>query len=112
MSVATITRGSLYWDFVTFEVRFVSCLMCALLTRVTEPSTQVEGLVYRVPRYGFEKWSGMFADMFKLPAGPDGTTVEGTTDENPIKPPDCTSLEFVSLLKVMYPQYVEPVHES
>ncbi|KAJ3503638.1 hypothetical protein NMY22_g18181 [Coprinellus aureogranulatus] len=64
---------------------------------------EVEGTLYRVAKYPFVKWSrSVFPDMFSLPQG-SGDNREGETDENPIRLPGCTKLEFENLLDVLHP---------
>ena len=64
---------------------------------------QGEDTLHRVIKQGLEQYSrSVFRDMFALPQG-EVLDREGTTDENPIKLVGCTSLEFESLLEVIYP---------
>ncbi|RXW13106.1 hypothetical protein EST38_g12748 [Candolleomyces aberdarensis] len=74
---------------------------------------QAENVLHRVPRFALVKHSEMFRDMFQLPQpgqADDGSesgvssSVEGSSDENPIRIPECfTSFEFESLLEFIYP---------
>ncbi|KAF5320066.1 hypothetical protein D9611_010340 [Ephemerocybe angulata] len=94
-SRSAVKRGRFYHDTVAFEV---------------------EGIVHRVCRYGFEKWSqSVFPDMFSLPQGPNVNGVnsrEGVTDENPIKLVGCTNDEFECLVEVMYPMEFDGAEEE
>ncbi|KAF6752777.1 hypothetical protein DFP72DRAFT_903584 [Ephemerocybe angulata] len=69
--------------------------------RWTLITLKVQDKVYRVPRHGFTRYSGIFETMFTLPQGDDST--EGRSDDNPIILPSCTTEEFESLLSVLYP---------
>ncbi|KAF6752776.1 hypothetical protein DFP72DRAFT_440315 [Ephemerocybe angulata] len=68
--------------------------------RWTLVTLKVQDKVYRVPRHGFTRYSGVFETMFTLPQG-DGP-IEGRSDDNPIVLPSCTTEEFESLLSVLY----------
>ena len=68
-------------------------------------AVQVDGVLYRVPRYGFEQLSqSVFRDVFTIPQG--DAVVEGSSDDHPIVLTGCTNQEFESFLKVMYTLYV------
>ena len=60
----------------------------------------MEARLFKVPRYQFECNSEIFATIFTLPLA--GET-EGTTDQNPLKLEGINSVDFQSLLKVLYP---------
>lgn len=62
---------------------------------------QVEGTLFKVPRYRFEKGSGFFKDLFSLPTG--DAPAEGSSDENPISVLGIMKVDFARLVEVMYP---------
>ncbi|KAF6755693.1 hypothetical protein DFP72DRAFT_784862, partial [Ephemerocybe angulata] len=71
---------------------------------------KVEDTLFRVPRHGLENASDVFADMFRLPTGVGGqTVVEGQSDDNPIVLDGYKGSEFRSLLKILYPSYLDPL---
>ncbi|THU77278.1 hypothetical protein K435DRAFT_556046, partial [Dendrothele bispora CBS 962.96] len=61
----------------------------------------VEGVLFKVLRYQFERKSEIFRDMFSLLQGTQDA--EGNKDENPIKLEGVSATEFRHLLKVLYP---------
>ncbi|KAJ7250472.1 hypothetical protein B0H12DRAFT_1234360 [Mycena haematopus] len=63
---------------------------------------KIEDDIFKVPRYHFEHSSEIFAATFTLPAV-DGADTEGGSDENPIILEGIKSVNFVTLLKVLYP---------
>jgi hypothetical protein len=63
--------------------------------------TQVENTIFRVPRFQFERHSGVFATTFSLPQPAEGA--EGSDDKNPITLDGIKSLDFQTLLKILYP---------
>ncbi|KAJ7312369.1 hypothetical protein DFH08DRAFT_717582 [Mycena albidolilacea] len=65
-------------------------------------STQVEGRIFNVPRYHFERSSEIFATMLTLPAG-DGAHPEGHSAEYPVVLEGISSADFRALLKALYP---------
>ncbi|KAJ7020612.1 hypothetical protein C8F04DRAFT_1317151 [Mycena alexandri] len=62
---------------------------------------QVEDRLFKVPRYHFERNSEIHATALTLPAG--SHTVEGTSDQNPVKLEGIGYGDFRALLKVLYP---------
>ncbi|KAJ7115564.1 hypothetical protein C8R43DRAFT_1156199 [Mycena crocata] len=62
---------------------------------------QVENILFKVPRHYFEHHSEIFCTTFTLP--PVANAPEGSSDEIPFKLEGISSVEFHSLLKVMYP---------
>ncbi|KAJ7169151.1 hypothetical protein C8R43DRAFT_876246, partial [Mycena crocata] len=62
---------------------------------------QVEGTLFRVPRFQFERHSEIFATTFCLP--PPTGKAEGSDDSNPLKLEGINKLDFQRLLKVLYP---------
>ncbi|KAF7356246.1 hypothetical protein MVEN_00956100 [Mycena venus] len=63
---------------------------------------KVEEHIFKVPRYHFERSSEIFATAFTLPAG-DGAHAEGQSDDTPIVLEGISSIDFESLLKILYP---------
>ncbi|KAJ7314358.1 hypothetical protein DFH08DRAFT_716740, partial [Mycena albidolilacea] len=63
---------------------------------------QVEGRIFNVPRYHFERSSEIFATMLTLPAG-DGVHPEGHSADYPVVLEGVSSADFRALLKVLYP---------
>ncbi|KAK0459181.1 uncharacterized protein EV420DRAFT_1642170 [Desarmillaria tabescens] len=59
----------------------------------------VDGVLYQMPRYLFEKHSEIFATMFTLPQ--EGTMVEGSDDQHPIELQGISKDDFEPLLNVM-----------
>jgi hypothetical protein len=62
----------------------------------------VEERIFKVPRHHFNRNSEIFSTTFTLPAG-DGIHAEGESDENPVVLEGISSIDFKSLLKVLYP---------
>ncbi|KAJ2936339.1 hypothetical protein H1R20_g755, partial [Candolleomyces eurysporus] len=93
---STVTRGKFYTEDTQFVI------------------FQAENVLHQVPRYALVKHSEMFRDMFQLPQPvqvDDGngsgravsSSTEGSSDENPIRIPECfTNFEFESLLEIIY----------
>lgn len=68
---------------------------------------QVEGTLFRVPRWGFEHPDCMFSAMFDLPEpGADGKQIEGTSDECPIILEGESKSHFKAFLMALYPSLV------
>ncbi|KAF6755682.1 hypothetical protein DFP72DRAFT_1169507 [Ephemerocybe angulata] len=72
---------------------------------------KVEETLFRVPRHGLEQASEVFADMFRMPTGPDvldqdASSPEGCSDDKPILLEGYKSSEFNSLMKYIYPSRV------
>ncbi|KAJ7812016.1 hypothetical protein B0H14DRAFT_2858373 [Mycena olivaceomarginata] len=63
---------------------------------------RVEGRIFNVPRYHFERSSEIFATMLTLPAG-DGVHPEGHSAEYPVVLEGVSSADFRALLKALYP---------
>ncbi|KAF8910872.1 hypothetical protein CPB85DRAFT_1221146 [Mucidula mucida] len=63
----------------------------------------VEGWLYNVHRYYFQRDSTIFEAMFSLPC-PDGHTPEGQTDEDPIILEGIEAKDFDRLLSILYPK--------
>ncbi|KAK7462319.1 hypothetical protein VKT23_007920 [Stygiomarasmius scandens] len=82
MSETVQRSGSYYWKNVVF---------------------QVEGSLFRVPRFHFETSSEVFSDMFALPQA-DSKPEEGDGDAHPIKLEGIEAKDFECLLKVLYPR--------
>jgi len=64
---------------------------------------QVEGTLFRVPKYGFEESPGVFSTVFKLPPNPENPNVEGSSDEHPFELHGISKIDFRSFLRVLYP---------
>ncbi|KDQ55085.1 hypothetical protein JAAARDRAFT_114741, partial [Jaapia argillacea MUCL 33604] len=62
---------------------------------------QVEGQLFKVPRYGFTAEPSVFQTTFSLPQGDQ--QAEGSCDENPLRLEGISAVDFQGLLKVMYP---------
>ncbi|RXW18274.1 hypothetical protein EST38_g7583 [Candolleomyces aberdarensis] len=104
-------RGRFYHETVVFEARTWS-LGFEVIHQGLEsfgllPFLQVEGTLHRVYRYGFEKRSRIFRNIFQNPQG-EPPNVEGQSDANPIRLVGCTNSEFESLVEVMYPLDLGP----
>jgi hypothetical protein len=67
---------------------------------------QVEGTLFKVPRYPFVRSSEVFRDMFQLPT-PKYATPEGSSDQNPLFLDGIKKTDFRRLLKLMFPMSVE-----
>ncbi|KDQ50882.1 hypothetical protein JAAARDRAFT_141290 [Jaapia argillacea MUCL 33604] len=63
----------------------------------------VEDQLFKVPRLYFENHSDVFRDMFRLPVE-RGVDVEGSSDENPLRLEGIKKVDFLRLLRVMYPR--------
>ncbi|KAF5336222.1 hypothetical protein D9758_014346 [Tetrapyrgos nigripes] len=61
---------------------------------------QIEGSLFKVPRYHFENSSEVFHDMFLLP---QGDSPEGSSDDHPIKLEGVLAYDFEQLLGTLYP---------
>ncbi|EAU82947.1 hypothetical protein CC1G_09209 [Coprinopsis cinerea okayama7 len=66
---------------------------------------QVESTTYRLPREGFERQSEVFKSMFELPQ-PEGPILEGAGEDNPIKLEGVSTVQFESLVEILYPSQV------
>ncbi|KAJ6497541.1 hypothetical protein C8R45DRAFT_983315 [Mycena sanguinolenta] len=62
---------------------------------------KVETTLYRVPRFHFERNSGIFATTFSLPQPTEGA--EGSSDIAPFKLEGISRVDFERLLRVLYP---------
>ena len=60
----------------------------------------MEGCLFKIPREPLAEESTVFADMFLLPQGDQGT-VEGQSDENPIILQEISKHDFEQLLEVL-----------
>ncbi|KAF6745180.1 hypothetical protein DFP72DRAFT_53997 [Ephemerocybe angulata] len=70
-------------------------------------SSSLPSRIYRIPKSVLEEWSQTFKDMFGIP---QGESVEGSSDGNPIILPGCTIAEFEDLMKVLLtPTYVSSI---
>ncbi|KAF8199894.1 hypothetical protein K438DRAFT_1822746 [Mycena galopus ATCC 62051] len=74
------TRDPYYLDTVVFEVQHT---------------------LFKVPRFQFERHSGVFATTFSLPQPVAG--VEGSSDKTPFRLDGIKRVDFQALLKVLYP---------
>ncbi|KZP09949.1 hypothetical protein FIBSPDRAFT_938248 [Athelia psychrophila] len=63
----------------------------------------VEDTLFKVPQKEFEEKSGLFSDLFSLPARLVSTT-EGSSDDNPIHLESIDPNDFRRLLMVLYPE--------
>jgi len=61
----------------------------------------VEDSLFRVPRILFELNSEVFRDMFELPV-PEGTTPDGSSDEQPLRFDGIEKKDFRQLLRVLF----------
>ncbi|KIM76078.1 hypothetical protein PILCRDRAFT_78180, partial [Piloderma croceum F 1598] len=61
---------------------------------------QVEGTLFKLPRYLFKESLDIFRDMFSLPA-PEGTSYDGCSDEQPLFLEGVHKEDFRRLLKAM-----------
>ena len=61
---------------------------------------QMEGTLFKLPRYLFEESSDIFRDMFSLPV-PEGTSYDGCSDEQPLILEGVRKEDFRCLLKAM-----------
>ncbi|KAJ6593369.1 hypothetical protein B0H19DRAFT_1246152 [Mycena capillaripes] len=66
----------------------------------------VENALFKVPRFQFERHSGIFATTFSLPQPVEGA--EGTNDKIPFKLEGIKRADFQALLKVLYPMSAIP----
>ncbi|KAJ7883275.1 hypothetical protein B0H13DRAFT_2047070 [Mycena leptocephala] len=64
--------------------------------------------IFKVPRHHFDRRSEIFSTTFTLPAG-DGIHAEGENDENPVVLEGIRSVDFKSLLKVLYPLDIQQI---
>ncbi|KAJ7655705.1 hypothetical protein DFH06DRAFT_482415 [Mycena polygramma] len=67
---------------------------------------KVENTLFKVPRFQFERHSGVFADTFSLPQPAEGA--EGSDDKVPFKLDGIKRADFEALLKVIYPMTAVP----
>ncbi|KAJ7876093.1 hypothetical protein B0H14DRAFT_2501466 [Mycena olivaceomarginata] len=67
---------------------------------------KVENALFKVPRFQFERHSGIFATTFSLPQSVEGA--EGSSDKTPFKLDGIKSLDFRRLLGVLYPMTRRP----
>ncbi|KAK0195869.1 hypothetical protein F5146DRAFT_308554 [Armillaria mellea] len=67
----------------------------------------VEDELFRAPRYQFIKHSDTFRAMFTLPQA-DADTVEGNSDDKPIRLYGVNKIDFERLLNFMYPLEIPP----
>ncbi|EAU91905.2 hypothetical protein CC1G_04672 [Coprinopsis cinerea okayama7 len=63
----------------------------------------IENELFQVPDLYFVKGSQFFRDMFELPT-PSGQPADGSSEDRPLVLEGIRAAEFLSLLKVMYPQ--------
>jgi hypothetical protein len=63
---------------------------------------QVENRLFKVPRRVFVQESQVFRDMFSLPV-PEGVKAEGASEDNPLKLDGIIAIDFVRLLRFLYP---------
>ncbi|KAF6749179.1 hypothetical protein DFP72DRAFT_914484 [Ephemerocybe angulata] len=71
---------------------------------------KVEDGLFRVPRHGFVEASEVFATMFSLPTRAGSRPedeIEGQSADNPIVLEGYLKVDFLALLKVLYPTYDE-----
>jgi len=61
----------------------------------------VENCLFRVPIEPFEQESTVFRDMFSMPQGSQDT-VEGLSDDKPIRLDGVTKHDFEQLLKALF----------
>ncbi|TFK20740.1 hypothetical protein FA15DRAFT_646591, partial [Coprinopsis marcescibilis] len=62
----------------------------------------VEGTLFAIPKFRFQKLSPIFSAMFSVPTG---DVVEGTSDSAPIVLEGVKKVDFERLLAIMYPTY-------
>ncbi|KAJ6497542.1 hypothetical protein C8R45DRAFT_130647 [Mycena sanguinolenta] len=62
---------------------------------------EVETILFKIPRFQFERHSGIFATTFSLPNQPE--RAEGLSDGTPFKLEGIKGVDFERLLKVLYP---------
>ncbi|KAJ7157740.1 hypothetical protein C8R46DRAFT_852931, partial [Mycena filopes] len=67
----------------------------------------VENILFKVPRWQFERHSGVFATTFSLPQPGEGG-VEGSTDEHPLLLNGIKAKDFKALLGILYPLSIIP----
>ncbi|KAJ6491747.1 hypothetical protein C8R47DRAFT_438491 [Mycena vitilis] len=67
---------------------------------------KVENTLFKVPRFQFERHSGVFSDTFSLPQPAEGA--EGSDDKLPFKLDGIKRADFEALLKVIYPMTAVP----
>ena len=65
---------------------------------------KVENCLFKVPARNFITESEVFETMFKLPQNPD-VTVDGLSNDQPLRLEGVKSDDFRQLLRVMYPRY-------
>ena len=61
---------------------------------------QVEGTLFNVHRYFFQRDSAVFRDMFSIPSAIEG---DGASEKNPITLEGVKSADFASFLSCLYP---------
>ncbi|THU75969.1 hypothetical protein K435DRAFT_771321 [Dendrothele bispora CBS 962.96] len=71
---------------------------------------QVEGILFRVPRFHFETSSEVFSDMFALPQTDE--LKEGDSDASPIRLEGIMAADFECLLNVLYPRQAPTVEDQ
>lgn len=64
---------------------------------------QVEGVLFKVPRFKFERSSSVFSDMFAIPAE---DSQEGSSDDKPIRLELIEQVDFQRFLSAMFPECV------
>ncbi|KAF7309198.1 BTB domain-containing protein [Mycena kentingensis (nom. inval.)] len=66
---------------------------------------QVENTLFQIPKSCLQQYSEIFAHLFEVPQleAKGGSTIQGQSDENPIRLEGVTVVEFESLLKVIFP---------
>ncbi|OBZ75090.1 hypothetical protein A0H81_05020 [Grifola frondosa] len=62
----------------------------------------VENVLFRKPRRPFAQESEVFRNMFELPV-PEGSVVDGSSDEHPLRLEGVSSADFRYFLKVLFP---------
>ena len=65
--------------------------------------TEVEGILFRVPRHPIEKESEVFKDMFALPV----VSNHGSSDETPIALHGVAVIHFRAFLRVLFDPFVK-----
>ncbi|PCH34241.1 hypothetical protein WOLCODRAFT_160719 [Wolfiporia cocos MD-104 SS10] len=63
----------------------------------------VEDALYKVHCHFFKRHSSVFATMFSLPPG-NGNSIEGLSDDHPIKLEGVRKIDFERMLSLFYPQ--------
>ncbi|KAJ7772024.1 hypothetical protein DFH07DRAFT_937719 [Mycena maculata] len=68
----------------------------------------IQGTVFKVPRFQFERHSEIFATTFTLPP-PDDGVADGSTEDKPFKLEGIECIDFERLLKVLTPVSKTPI---